>query len=98
MMEADLTEQIIGAAIEAHKRWGPGLYDLNFASRKFGADARRAGCSCIIIPHLSAVALAKAETPRNKADAPKSRDLRRTNHASLSMSFRVTRQVIEQPQ
>jgi GxxExxY protein len=27
MMEADLTEQIIGAAIEVHKHWGPGLYE-----------------------------------------------------------------------
>jgi hypothetical protein len=28
MMEADLTEQIIGAAIEVHKHWGPGLMVL----------------------------------------------------------------------
>lgn len=27
MMEADLTEPIIGAAIEVHKHWGPGLYE-----------------------------------------------------------------------
>jgi GxxExxY protein len=27
MMESDLTEQIIGAAIEVHKHWGPGLYE-----------------------------------------------------------------------
>jgi GxxExxY protein len=27
MMEADLTEQIIGAAIEVHRHWGPGLYE-----------------------------------------------------------------------
>jgi len=27
MMEAELTEQIIGAAIEVHKHWGPGLYE-----------------------------------------------------------------------
>jgi len=27
MIEADLTEQIIGAAIEVHKHWGPGLYE-----------------------------------------------------------------------
>ncbi len=27
MLEADLTEQIIGAAIEVHKHWGPGLYE-----------------------------------------------------------------------
>ena len=26
MIEFDLTEQIIGAAIEVHKHWGPGLY------------------------------------------------------------------------
>jgi GxxExxY protein len=27
MREGDLTEQIIGAAIEVHKHWGPGLYE-----------------------------------------------------------------------
>jgi len=27
MMESTLTEQIIGAAIEVHKHWGPGLYE-----------------------------------------------------------------------
>jgi GxxExxY protein len=27
MMEVELTEQIIGAAIEVHKHWGPGLYE-----------------------------------------------------------------------
>jgi len=27
MMESDLTEQIIGGAIEVHKHWGPGLYE-----------------------------------------------------------------------
>lgn len=27
MIEFDLTEQIIGAAIEVHKHWGPGLYE-----------------------------------------------------------------------
>lgn len=27
MLEDELTEQIIGAAIEVHKRWGPGLYE-----------------------------------------------------------------------
>lgn len=27
MIEADLTEQIIGGAIEVHKHWGPGLYE-----------------------------------------------------------------------
>ncbi|AKJ64837.1 GxxExxY protein [Kiritimatiella glycovorans] len=27
MVEAELTEQIIGAAIEVHKHWGPGLYE-----------------------------------------------------------------------
>jgi hypothetical protein len=27
MMAADLTEQIIGAAIKVHKHWGPGLYE-----------------------------------------------------------------------
>ncbi len=27
MLEADLTDQIIGAAIEVHKHWGPGLYE-----------------------------------------------------------------------
>jgi len=27
MIESDLTEQIIGAAIEVHKYWGPGLYE-----------------------------------------------------------------------
>ncbi len=27
MLEADLTEKIIGAAIEVHKHWGPGLYE-----------------------------------------------------------------------
>lgn len=27
MIEADLTEQIVGAAIEVHKHWGPGLYE-----------------------------------------------------------------------
>ena len=27
MIEANLTEQIIGAAIEVHKYWGPGLYE-----------------------------------------------------------------------
>jgi GxxExxY protein len=27
MLEKDLTEQIIGAAIEVHKHWGPGLYE-----------------------------------------------------------------------
>ena len=27
MIEAKLTEQIIGAAIEVHKHWGPGLYE-----------------------------------------------------------------------
>jgi len=27
MIEDDLTEQIIGAAIEVHKHWGPGLYE-----------------------------------------------------------------------
>jgi GxxExxY protein len=27
MMESALTEQIIGAAIEVHKHWGPGLYE-----------------------------------------------------------------------
>ncbi len=27
MIESDLTEQIIGAAIEVHKHWGPGLYE-----------------------------------------------------------------------
>ena len=27
MIEADLTEKIIGAAIDVHKYWGPGLYE-----------------------------------------------------------------------
>jgi GxxExxY protein len=27
MIEAELTKQIIGAAIEVHKHWGPGLYE-----------------------------------------------------------------------
>ena len=27
MRESDLTEQIIGGAIEVHKHWGPGLYE-----------------------------------------------------------------------
>jgi len=27
MVEQELTEQIIGAAIEVHKHWGPGLYE-----------------------------------------------------------------------
>ncbi|MGA0334069.1 MAG: GxxExxY protein [Kiritimatiellia bacterium] len=27
MIEKDLTHQIIGAAIEVHKHWGPGLYE-----------------------------------------------------------------------
>ena len=27
MIEAELTEKIIGAAIEVHKYWGPGLYE-----------------------------------------------------------------------
>ena len=27
MMEDEITEQIIGAAIEVHKHWGPGLYE-----------------------------------------------------------------------
>ena len=27
MIEEALTEQIIGAAIEVHKHWGPGLYE-----------------------------------------------------------------------
>ncbi len=27
MIEEKLTEQIIGAAIEVHKHWGPGLYE-----------------------------------------------------------------------
>jgi GxxExxY protein len=27
MIESDLAEQIIGAAIEVHKHWGPGLYE-----------------------------------------------------------------------
>jgi GxxExxY protein len=27
MLEEDLTKQIIGAAIEVHKHWGPGLYE-----------------------------------------------------------------------
>jgi len=27
MIEEQLTEQIIGAAIEVHKHWGPGLYE-----------------------------------------------------------------------
>ena len=27
MIERGLTEQIIGAAIEVHKHWGPGLYE-----------------------------------------------------------------------
>jgi len=26
-MESDLTEQVIGGAIEVHKHWGPGLYE-----------------------------------------------------------------------
>lgn len=26
-MKADLTKEIIGAAIEVHKHWGPGLYE-----------------------------------------------------------------------
>ena len=31
MIEAKLTEQIIGAAIEVHKHWGPGLYEEIYA-------------------------------------------------------------------
>jgi GxxExxY protein len=27
MKESDLTQQIIGCAIEVHKHWGPGLYE-----------------------------------------------------------------------
>lgn len=27
MLEAELTHKIIGAAIEVHKHWGPGLYE-----------------------------------------------------------------------
>ena len=27
MLEEELTEQIIGAAIEVHRHWGPGLYE-----------------------------------------------------------------------
>ncbi len=27
MIESNLTEQIIGGAIEVHKHWGPGLYE-----------------------------------------------------------------------
>jgi len=31
MIEAEITERIIGAAIEVHRHWGPGLYeDINF--------------------------------------------------------------------
>ena len=31
MIENELTEQIIGAAIEVHKHWGPGLYEEIYA-------------------------------------------------------------------
>ena len=51
-------------------------YNLNFASRKFGADARRAGSSCIRI----------LQAPRNEADAPKSRD-RFTRRTSAFLCF-----------
>ncbi len=27
MLEENLTEQIIGAAIDVHRYWGPGLYE-----------------------------------------------------------------------
>ena len=27
MIESNLTEQIMGGAIEVHKHWGPGLYE-----------------------------------------------------------------------
>ena len=27
MIESALTEKVIGAAIEVHKHWGPGLYE-----------------------------------------------------------------------
>ena len=27
MIESELTEQIVGAAIEVHRHWGPGLYE-----------------------------------------------------------------------
>ena len=32
MIEEQLTEQIIGAAIEVHKHWGPGLYEEIYES------------------------------------------------------------------
>ena len=30
MMEQDLTQKIIGAAIEVHRHWGPGLYEQTY--------------------------------------------------------------------
>ena len=27
MIESELTQQIIGGAVEVHKHWGPGLYE-----------------------------------------------------------------------
>ena len=51
MRESDLTEQIIGGAIEVHKHWGPGLYEeiyerslyheLRLRKVAFGSDDSR---------------------------------------------------------
>ncbi|MEI6147994.1 MAG: hypothetical protein WCS01_02780 [bacterium] len=45
MIESDLTEQIIGGAIEVHKHWGPGcrvglLINFNVPSLKQGIKRR----------------------------------------------------------
>ena len=34
MIEGQLSEQIIGAAIEVHKYWGPGLYEEFYDCRR----------------------------------------------------------------
>ena len=45
MIEAKLTEQIIGAAIEVHKHWGPGLYEEIYEKSLFH-ELRLRNISC----------------------------------------------------
>jgi GxxExxY protein len=45
MIESTLTEQIIGAAIEVHRHWGPGLYEEIYERSLYRELALR-GLSC----------------------------------------------------
>ena len=45
LIDKELTQQIIGAAIEVHKHWGPGLYE-DIYERSLHHELRLRGIAC----------------------------------------------------